>query len=523
MHFQTGKNIDFERNDELLKKAQLVQKPLHSKIVKAKDIVEIGQGKGIENISLQPSEKKLANLSDYSLGKGDSIILDFGDHHVGYFSIGISSVGSPMDAPLFLHLVFAEQPIELVKIKEPYQGALSKSWLQEEYVHMDKLPAVLKLTRRYACRYVKLEVVDTSPKWKVVFDHPTFEAKSAVTLSDVNLPKTGDKLLDQIVEVSAKTLRDCMQDVFEDGPKRDRRLWLGDLRLQALANYASYNDQDLVKRCLYLFGALPTSSGRITSNLFTNFDEPIPDDTFLYDYGLFFISTLYDYYKQYLDLATLKDLFPAAKREMEQALLYLNGQNLVEIRSDWPIYIDSGNNFDKTTCATAVLLYALKQFISLGKVINENMTEYAEKLKNIQKAVLDLLYDKKTGFFVSGKQKKINVASQVWMVLTHILSDDKNHDLMKRSMERFYPFKDITTPYMYHHIATALFESNNYELAIKLIKKYWGGMLELGADTFWEAYKPDDLSFSPYNSLAINSYCHAWSCTPIYLLKKYAK
>ena len=39
--------------------------------------------------------------------------------------------------------------------------------------------------------------------------------------------------------VSQRTLRDCMQTVFEDGPKRDRRLWLGDLRLQALANYAT--------------------------------------------------------------------------------------------------------------------------------------------------------------------------------------------------------------------------------------------------------------------------------------------
>ena len=26
-----------------------------------------------------------------------------------------------------------------------------------------------------------------------------------------------------------------MQDVFEDGPKRDRRLWLGDLRLPIVA------------------------------------------------------------------------------------------------------------------------------------------------------------------------------------------------------------------------------------------------------------------------------------------------
>lgn len=109
------------------------------------------------------------------------------------------------------------------------------------------------------------------------------------------------------------------------------------------------------------------------------------------------------------------------------------------------------------------------------------------------------------------------------MVLAHILTDEKNQQLMAASMKKFYPFKDITTPYMYHHIVAALFESSNNELAINLIKKYWGGMLDLGADTFWEAFKPDDLDFSPYNNLAINSYCHAWSCTPIYLLKKYYK
>jgi hypothetical protein len=31
-----------------------------------------------------------------------------------------------------------------------------------------------------------------------------------------------------------------MQEVFEDGPKRDRRLWLGDLRLQALVNDVTF-------------------------------------------------------------------------------------------------------------------------------------------------------------------------------------------------------------------------------------------------------------------------------------------
>ena len=522
MHFQTGKKIDFDRNNKFLEKAKDAQQPLLTETVVPQKLVTVTKGKGIDDITIKASNQKLENLSHIKLGKGDSIILDLGNHHVGYFSVEISSVGSPMDAPLFLHLVFAEQPVEFVKIKEPYDGALSKSWLQEDYVHVDQLPTVLKLNRRYSCRYIKLEVIDTSPKWKIVFHNPTFEAKSAVSLANVTTFKTNDDQLNKIIAVSAKTLQDCMQDVFEDGPKRDRRLWLGDLRLQALANYASFNDQNLVKRCLYLFGALPTSSGRITSNLFTG-SEPIPDDTFLYDYGLFFISTLYDYYQQYHDKETVKDLFLPAKRELAQALLYLNKQNLVELKSDWPIYVDSGNNFDKSTCATAILIYALKQFISLGQVVNEDMTDYTNKLQDIVEAALNNLYDKKTGFFVSGKNKEINVASQVWMVLAHILTDEENQQLMAASMKKFYPFKDITTPYMYHHIAAALFESGNNELAIKLIKKYWGSMLDLGADTFWEAFKPDDLDFSPYNNLAINSYCHAWSCTPIYLLKKYYK
>jgi hypothetical protein len=41
------------------------------------------------------------------------------------------------------------------------------------------------------------------------------------------------------------------------------------------------------------------------------------------------------------------------------------------------------------------------------------------------------------------------------------------------------------------------------------------------ADTFWEAYIPDDLEFSPYKDRMINSQCHAWSCTPTYFIRKY--
>ncbi|MGV7320317.1 hypothetical protein PJH10_29445, partial [Mycobacterium kansasii] len=92
-------------------------------------------------------------------------------------------------------------------------------------------------------------------------------------------------------------------DVFEDGPKRDRRLWIGDLRLQALANYETFDNTELVKRCLYLFGGLNTKDGWITTNVFTQ-NEPVPDDTFFFDYSLFFIDALADYVEHTKDYTT---------------------------------------------------------------------------------------------------------------------------------------------------------------------------------------------------------------------------
>ncbi len=59
------------------------------------------------------------------------------------------------------------------------------------------------------------------------------------------------------------------------------------------------------------------------------------------------------------------------------------------------------------------------------------------------------------------------------------------------------------------------------EEAREKLMAYWGGMIDRGADTFWEVYDPNDDFKSPYGFFPINSYCHAWSCTPVYFIHKY--
>ena len=65
-----------------------------------------------------------------------------------------------------------------------------------------------------------------------------------------------------------KTLKECEQEVFEDGPKRDRRLWIGDLRLQALVDYNTFKNIDLIKRCIYLFAHNLNNEGLVAPCVF---------------------------------------------------------------------------------------------------------------------------------------------------------------------------------------------------------------------------------------------------------------
>ena len=83
------------------------------------------------------------------------------------------------------------------------------------------------------------------------------------------------------------------------------------------------------------------------------------------------------------------------------------------------------------------------------------------------------------------------------------------------------PEKGMVSPYMNHHFVEALLMCGKKDQAMEYMKYYWGGMLSHGADTFWELYNPENPVESPYGSSIVNSYCHAWSCTPTYLLRKY--
>ena len=106
------------------------------------------------------------------------------------------------------------------------------------------------------------------------------------------------------------------------------------------------------------------------------------------------------------------------------------------------------------------------------------------------------------------------------MILGGVISGEEGKRVLRKSLNSPDSLKPVT-PYMHHYVVEAMITLGMMEEALDYIKSYWGSMIKNGADTFWEAYDPMDPELSPYDDPIMNSFCHAWSCSPSYLIRKY--
>ncbi|KAE8454664.1 hypothetical protein EG329_000287 [Mollisiaceae sp. DMI_Dod_QoI] len=458
-------------------------------------------------------------LPSLSYGKGDQVILDFGSHRVGYLSFHLEVDGMNVDAPTRLRLTFGEIPYDVTEDLHPCNTGISTSWLPDEIINVDWLPTDVEMPRRYSFRYLKIEVLDTSPRYKVQFSNVRVRAMSAVSpaVSVAVTPlQSTDEELKSLDRISQVTLRNCMQTVFEDGPRRDRRLWLGDLRLQALTNYCTFKDFQLVKRCLYLFAALPRENESLPACLFEKPKLSAGSD-YIVDYDALFGPTLYDYAVASGDLETANELWPTVVGSMKMALSHLDKDGRFDSdASDAWKFLDWSDGLDTNAGMHGLVLYCCKKVNKLAALISKP-APHTEDVQTMIKAA-SLFYDSAQAVFVSGPDRQISWASQAWMALSGAMDSRTCLKAIRTAMNDHRAVKPLT-PYAYHHIAEALARCGGQEDCLKLMREYWGGMVRAGAETFWECFDEEDPRRSPYGDCHNNSYCHAWSCTPSYLLR----
>ncbi|MFV8341026.1 glycoside hydrolase [Flavobacterium sp. XS2P39] len=469
-------------------------------------------------------KQPMDSLYTRSMKKQSGVVLDFGEHLTGFVTFKVEDMQRAADAALRLKFTFAEVPAEAALPFDPYNGQLSRAWLQDEIVTVSEVPTSITIPRRVAFRYVKIEVLGSSVYSDFKVSDISVNATTSVKEPAAPLAATTPELIKKIDQIGLNTLKECMQTVYEDGPKRDRRLWIGDLYLESLANIYSFKNHDLTKHCLYLLAGLSYEDGVAPSNVFER-PTPHPQINPLFDYALIYNVALKEYFVATGDKKTALDLWQVAKKQIEIPKKYIGADGMMDYEranKEWWLFFDWRDGLDKQAGLQGVVIWAYKNTYELAKMLGKEneVSELPALIEKMSKAAHKNLYDAKSGLFVSGKNKQISYCSQAWMVLSGVATKAEGAKALKKiatTENVVYP----GAPYLYHYVIEAMIQVGMKKEAKDILTSYWGDMVNKGADTFWEVYDPKNDFLSPYNAFLVNSYCHAWSCTPVYFIRKY--
>jgi len=513
-------NNFYPQQDSWLQKAQsLTPRMNYRKVLPLKQIDWVpapGAWQGVAIEEKAPVEEAFQEFFQFRTFR-----FDFGEHLVGRLEFELEYSRCP-DAPVRVIAKFAETPYEFSCDFTACKSHLDHSWMQLESRIFDDAPDKVKLERRYACRYLELKL--GSPNYHTHLKSLCFIAETSAG-ECIPCPVNLSGLDAKIDRTATLTLRDCMQSVFEDGPKRDRRLWIGDMWQQAKVNGCTFRNYELVERSLYLAASQAGEDGMLPGSIILQGDH-CHATNIVPTYALLAGPILHDHYNFYQREDFCREMLPLALRQQEIFREAINPDGTLQPRNWW-LFIDHDQQWLKPqTAALCCYIYSLRETAELMKKLNINgyqsMMLQADELS---KKLRHRLWDEDRRLMRTDGQDgedSFSWATQAWMLLAAVPTPEQAQSIWKTALHD-KKIRQGRTPFIWGTIAEAGCKIGQIDDALELVRDYWGGMIRRGADTFWEVYRPDDDLFTSYSDPMMNSACHAWSCMAGYILRKYVK
>ncbi|SFB05075.1 alpha-L-rhamnosidase [Cohnella sp. OV330] len=362
-----------------------------------------------------------------------------------------------------------------------------------------------------AFRYAWIHA-DAGVSWdrvSMLYEYVPVTYRSAFACSD---PK-----LNEIYEMSLYTLHLNAREFFLDGIKRDRWVWSGDAYQAFLMNYYSFFDLNVTRRTLIAL--------RGKDPLVMHFNT-------ILDYSLYWFVSLSDYYLYTGDIAFIRQYYDRAVSLMDFCLAQRNEEGLVEGRQqDW-VFVDWADLDNSGAVSTIQILLArgLEAMSAFAAELGDAAASktYLSLADDLKAKTLCLFWDEERGGLlhhrVDGATQPMLTKHANMFAMTFGYLSPAQQERVIQSVMLNPDVPRIRTPYMRFHEMAALCESRQHDYVLQEVRAYWGGMIELGATTFWEEYDPslaDDAHYGMYGVTFGKSLCHAWGAGPIYLFGKY--
>ncbi len=362
-----------------------------------------------------------------------------------------------------------------------------------------------------AFRYARIRFLAGGPDLKFKTIH----------LEDIYYPvkyegsfESSDPLLNRIWETGAYTVHLCMQDDIWDAPKRDRGRWMGDTDVSGHVSDTIFFDHFLLKDTLsHLIGDAPVQQHV----------NGIPG------YSSFWLTELENYERHTGDTAYLRQVHARLVQLLDFMDKEFNAQNQFIDRTGAWLFVDwapelNGDTPEARIATTMEYARAYLAGAALLRQIGDNATaaHFETRAAQLKQALQHSAWSQANGDF--GPRWQTNAMA----VISDVANPSQypsiwNYVLSHVGEPTIRP--NVITPYYGAYVLDAMAKMNHRADALKWIREYWGGMIDEGATSFWEAYDPAWPKGNPHASLQADngtgyfvSLAHGWSTSPTYWL-----
>lgn len=467
-------------------------------------------------------------------GRDVAVLLDFGAIMTGYPMIEVAGRGGEV-----VEIACAEGlPGEWDAGGPPADARITrKPWLgHDAHICRYHLRAGAQRFERFewcAIRWMQLTVRDAP-------DGVTIRGLGA-NLTNYPVEQRGrfacsDRLLEKLWSTGAYTLRQCMHDAWEDCPSREQRQWLGDVTVENLVGHAAFGPCVAPLTAKFLLQAAESQRPDGLTQMFAPGDHRT-DGTLIPDWTLQWILCAADHWRLTGDLATTEAIFPSVLKALAWFERQLDHNGLVADLPYWHFMDWAGVGREGEACAfNAQLAGAFAAAALLARAVGwEPAAARLDAHAAAHAAALNARHwDERRGVFVdvvdplTGEQQA-QVSQHASAAMT--LWGRADPDRLRRALARITDSARLTftaappiapegddldpedgvvlaNTFYSHFVYEALAETGQFDVALAQMRERFGPMLESGATTLWESFRPSA------------SLCHGFSASPTWQLSR---